>query len=319
MSNHVARRVLVIDDDADIGEEICQSLALKDIDGVYAENISQARSKLAEAESPSVVIVDYNMPGMNGIEVVNALKKEYDRHLAFIMLTGDDTQASPIGAVKEQIFDFLRKPVDGLAVAEAVRRAADHLAQRIEADNQNEAVKVEMESLKLRVEAISQILQHREILVQKLLLADRSAFDAESRPQLRETTDSGADSAPLECVPVDVSALLYRMLPAVKQLAGNRNIVLKSRISNHLPFLYGDQKRLTRALGDFMTVLFHDLSKGDSVTILAVKDSGELLISFKVAAGAPLPAEIRQGFHARPDESDRWPRRHRDVGDETPR
>ncbi len=174
MSDQATRRVLVIDDDTSIGEEICDTLALRNFEGLYCENISQARRQLVGEDNVGVIIVDYHMPEMNGIEVIQALKKEIPRHLVFVMLTGDDTQSAAINAIRAQAFDFLRKPVEGSKIAETVTRAFDHLADLIETELENDAILGEAEALQQRVEAISEMLRHRENLVQKLLMADKS-------------------------------------------------------------------------------------------------------------------------------------------------
>jgi FixJ family two-component response regulator len=291
MSTQTAQRVLVIDDDPDIAEEICETLALKNFDGTHAENIVQAKQSLAAEDGLGIVIVDYHMPGMNGIEVIEALKKETARRLVFIMLTGDDTQSAAINAVRAQAFDFLRKPVNGPVIVDAVRRASDHLAQLIEADHQNQTAKVEALALRERVEAVSEMLHNRENLLQRLLWTDRSTLDphirelGNDRREIRGELGSGeedVDPAPLECNPVDISALIHRMLPALQSLSSDKAIQLKARVPNHLPFLYGDQKRLSRAIADLAIILINYLGKGDRLTIMAVKDSGELVITFRI-------------------------------------
>jgi len=286
MSNQAARRVVVIDDDASIGEEICDSLGLKNFEGLYCENIAQARKRLAGEDGPGVVIVDYHMPEMNGIEVIEALKRESARHLVFLMLTGDDTQATAIGAVKAQAFDFLRKPVEGSKVAEAVIRAFDHLDDLIETDRENDAILGEAEALRKRVEAISEMLRHRENLVQKLLLSDQSDLSADGQQKVLARAEDFTDTAPLECVPVDIAALIHRMLPAIQQLGTKKQVQLRTRVPSQFPFLYGDQKRLTRGIADLCVVLMNDLMKGDALTIMAVKDSGELVVSFRIQSPA---------------------------------
>lgn len=281
MAGQAARRVVVIDDDANIGEEICDSLELKNFQGLYCENIAQARKQLAGDDGPGVVIVDYHMPEMNGIEVIEALKRETERHLVFLMLTGDETQATAISAVKAQAFDFLRKPVEGSRVAEAVLRAFDHLDDLIETDKENDAILGEAEALRKRVESISEMLRHRENLVQKLLMAEQSDLSANAQKTVARAEDFN-DTTPLECVPVDVSALIHRMLPAIQHLGSQKQVQLRTRVPNQLPFLYGDQKRLTRAIADLCVVLMSDLSANDTLTLMAVKDTGDLVISFRV-------------------------------------
>ncbi len=282
MSDQATRRVLVIDDDTSIGEEICDTLALKNFEGLYCENIGQARRRLVGEDNVGVIIVDYHMPEMNGIEVIETLKKEIPRHLVFVMLTGDDTQSAAINAIRAQAFDFLRKPVEGSKVAETVTRAFDHLADLIETDLENDAILGEAEALQQRVEAISEMLRHRENLVQKLLMADKSELDPQERKATLTYTRDNTDTTPLECAPVDMSGLIQRMLPAVQQLGTKKQVQLKSRVPNQLPFLYGDQKRLARGLADLCVVLMSDLSTGDTLTIMAVKDAGELIVTFRV-------------------------------------
>ena len=286
MSEQATRRVLVIDDDASIGEEICDSLALRNFEGLYCENISQARRQLVGEDNLGVIIVDYHMPEMNGIEVIETLKKEIPRHLVFVMLTGDDTQSAAINAIRAQAFDFLRKPVEGSRVAETILRAFDHLEVLIEADRENDAILGEAEALQQRVEAISEMLRHRENLVQKLLMADKSELDPQERKATLTYAGDNTDTTPLECAPVDMSGLIQRMLPAVQQLGTKKQVQLKSRVPNQLPFLYGDQKRLSRGLADLCVVLMNDLSAGDTLTIMAVKDAGELVVTFRVRSPA---------------------------------
>ena len=246
MARDAAQRVLVIDDDASIGQEICDSLALRNFDGTYAENINQARQHLAGEDGLGIVIVDYHMPGITGPEVIETLKRETARHLVFIVLTGDDTQAAAIKAVKAQAFDFLRKPVDGAVVIDAVRRAADHLAQLIETDRHNDEAKAEARALKERLDSVSQLLRHREDLLETLLSVDPSQANADLAARREDDSEHATEAAPLECAPVDISAVIHRMLPALQQLSSDRNVQLKTRVSGQLPFLYGDQKRLAR-------------------------------------------------------------------------
>jgi FixJ family two-component response regulator len=286
MLGQVGHNVLVIDDNQSVGEEVCEALAIKGWVGSYAGTIDQARERLAAGDAPRIVIVDYHMPGLNGLEVIETLQQEATGRIAFIMLTGDDTQETAIGAVKAQAFDFLRKPVVGHVIADAVTRAAEHLARLMDSDNETDTLKSEAAALKSRINGISEMLRHRENMLQRLLLRDRSALDAEERdPASLERIDT----APLECIPVDISTLMQCMLPAIQKLSGKRQIQLKTRVPTNLPFLYGDRRRIGRALGDLSAVLINDLSKGDQLTILAMKDEKELVVSFKIKS--PLSAK----------------------------
>ena len=284
-------RVLVIDDDSDIGEEICDALAGKGWNGTYARNIDEARRYLIKEAGPRIVIVDFHMPGLNGIEMIETLQREATNRLVFIMLTGDDSQSTAISAVRAQAFDFLRKPVVAPVVTDAVDRAATHLSRLLDADSRTEALTSEAAALKRRINGISEMLRHRESMVQQLLMRDHSALDHPFNGALNG--HNPFDTAPLECIPVDISTLMQCMLPAIQRLSGKKQVQVKSRVPSNLPFLYGDRRRIGRALADLSAVLINDMSKGDRITILAVKDDHELVVSFKI--NSPVSAKKYYG------------------------
>jgi DNA-binding NarL/FixJ family response regulator len=288
-----ARRILVIDDDPLIGEEICESLELRNHSAVYVSNIEQAREVLSRDERIGIVICDYHMPGMNGIEVVQTLKREQHQPLEFIMLTGDESQAAAVEAVRAHVFEFLRKPVNGGKVADAVRRAGEELDRKVAQENRNEALEREARALHERAETFAKMLSQRETLLQRLLFTEamqsRIAADKQhaargpgpKAPPARPLSDD-EDAAPLECLPVDVSLLVQRMMPALEKMSRDREVEFKPRVPNHLPFLYGDEKRLARAVADLAVVLISELAPGDKVIFVALKEERDLVLSFRI-------------------------------------
>jgi FixJ family two-component response regulator len=293
MSDQIAHHVLVIDDDEAIGQEICETLALKNFSGHYVENIRKAKEQLAKDSNLGIVVVDYHMPEMNGIELIQRLKNESPHRLAFIVLTGDDTQATAIEAVKAQAFDFLRKPFTGPLLTASVRRASEHLDRLQETDRRNALLATEAEVLKDRVASITKMLNHRESLLDKLLFSDRSLLDVVDQMQAgrgRASEDSGngheGEFAPLECAPVNMSALLYRILPAIEEMSVRKRIKFKARVPNNLPFLCGDEKRLMRAMADVSACVVNELAKDDRLTIIAMKDARELIINLRVKSSS---------------------------------
>jgi CheY-like chemotaxis protein len=299
MSTESARRILVIDDDASIGEEICESLELRNHSAVYVSDIAQAREVLARDERFSIVISDYHMPGMNGIEVIETLKREAQHPLAFIILTGDDSQATAVDAVRAQVFEFLRKPVNGAKIADAVRRAGEQVDKKTDGERRTQALESEAKALQERAETFAKMLSQREILLQRLMFTealqtsrfvpDKPNGDKASvvglkrpKPAPAQKLSDDEDAAPLECVPVDVSLLIKRMLPAVERMAQQKDVEFKPRVANHLPFLYGDEKRLSRAVADLAVVLVNELAPGDRVVFVALKEERDLVVSFRI-------------------------------------
>src|SRR5690606_4883439 len=62
-----------------------------------------------EKESFDCMIVDLQMPGLGGIEVIEKAKALYP-DIEAIVMTGRPSQDTAIAAVKHQVFDYLTKP-----------------------------------------------------------------------------------------------------------------------------------------------------------------------------------------------------------------
>ena len=103
-------RILLVDDEKDFVEML--TLRLQEI----GEEVLQAYSglesleKLKETEI-DVVILDVKMPGMDGIETLQEIKKNYPL-VEVIMLTGHGTIETAVQGMKQGAYDFLIKPAD---------------------------------------------------------------------------------------------------------------------------------------------------------------------------------------------------------------
>lgn len=81
----------------------------------------------AEVLEAGVVITDVRMPGMNGLELVERLKRLHVAH-PVIVLTGHADVAMAVDAMKAGVVDFLEKPFDDAALLNAVKAAKVRLA-----------------------------------------------------------------------------------------------------------------------------------------------------------------------------------------------
>ena len=87
---------------------------------------------MAEQGAPAVLVSDYQMPDMNGIDLLIRCR-ELAPDTVRIMLTGQGDLPMAIQAVNEgQVFRFLAKPVDGAVVRQAVEEALEQHFQRAE-------------------------------------------------------------------------------------------------------------------------------------------------------------------------------------------
>jgi CheY-like chemotaxis protein len=115
-----ALRVLLVDDDeqAREGYKACCELA-----GFEAETAADAESAIARIRGrrPDVIVMDYSMPGMNGIELLNVIRENPAlRRIPVIMVSGRDRDLQSVHGAP-----WLRKPVLPEALIEHIRRAAE--------------------------------------------------------------------------------------------------------------------------------------------------------------------------------------------------
>jgi DNA-binding response OmpR family regulator len=109
MSNS-KKQLLLIDDEAAIGM-IIRIQFEKDYDITLFDNGLDAIKWLLGGNIPDLIILDLNMPKMNGIDFMKEVKKlNYFNATPLIVLSGEDASAKRIEAFKNGASDYLTKP-----------------------------------------------------------------------------------------------------------------------------------------------------------------------------------------------------------------
>ncbi|MBK8386050.1 MAG: diguanylate cyclase [Candidatus Accumulibacter sp.] len=130
---HVRARVLLVEDEPTT-RMLTEGVLCHLLGGaVYtAENGQQALS-LALQVMPQIVITDWLMPIMDGLEFCRALRAtDWGQSMYVIMLTGEETEGKIIEAFEAGVDDYVVKPVNGRALG-ARLRAAQHYVKLLEA------------------------------------------------------------------------------------------------------------------------------------------------------------------------------------------
>ena len=113
-------RILLVDDDPALLKLLTTTFEVADVDVVEAENADAARRQIRRAR-PSVIVLDVNMPGTNGLELCRELKDDpATRDIPVVLLTGSDgsTNADAKAAGADAIVRKPFSPLELLAVAE---------------------------------------------------------------------------------------------------------------------------------------------------------------------------------------------------------
>jgi DNA-binding NtrC family response regulator len=98
---------------------------------VVEADAGEAGLKLAQRESPDLVLLDVRMPDLTGIEVLDQLKKNGDAR-AVIMITADPQLDDVKAALKLGAYDFVGKPIDFDELHVAIKNALEATSLRTE-------------------------------------------------------------------------------------------------------------------------------------------------------------------------------------------
>jgi len=121
MSNENNIKLLLVDDEVKFLESISKRLVLKNFGVTTAVNGKEAIES-AEKGFFDVAVVDFQMPGMDGAQVLKVLKEKH-KYLEIVMLTGHATVDSAVECTKLGAFKYLEKPYDFENLVEAIQEA----------------------------------------------------------------------------------------------------------------------------------------------------------------------------------------------------
>lgn len=103
-------KVLLVDDEIEFVSALAERLRLR---GYNTNAVSQAEEAftIIKDDRPDVVLLDFRMPGMDGIETLKEIKK-IDPSINVIMLTGLEDSQSIAEAKKYGAPEYIMKPAD---------------------------------------------------------------------------------------------------------------------------------------------------------------------------------------------------------------
>ena len=114
-------RILIVDDDKDICAMLSQ-LVMREGLKPTSFNEGEPALEMIRSLAPDVVLLDIQMPGMDGLEVLENIR-ELDPDIPVIMITAYSNLRGAVGAIKAGAHDYLSKPFENNEVIRVVHRA----------------------------------------------------------------------------------------------------------------------------------------------------------------------------------------------------
>jgi len=113
-------RILVVDDDPQIRRVLRTALIAQGYEVTDARNGEEALEKMRD-EKPDLLILDMNMPRMNGLETCHSIRTTSD--VPIIMLTVRDAESDKVDALDAGADDYMTKPFSSPELLARIRAA----------------------------------------------------------------------------------------------------------------------------------------------------------------------------------------------------
>ena len=121
----MTKTIIVVDDSQTARRQVCLALAEEDYEIVEAVDGLDGLAKIAAHADASLIICDVNMPNMNGIEMLQALRSEHPSvQVPIIMLTTEALPALLNQAKQAGAKGWIVKPFATKMLISAVRKLA---------------------------------------------------------------------------------------------------------------------------------------------------------------------------------------------------
>jgi DNA-binding NarL/FixJ family response regulator len=120
MGDEAAQRVMIVDDHALVRSAIRQALEAPDIEVVAEAGDAESAMDLAASTRPDVLLLDIDLPGLSGIEMVRELAPRLPE-TRIVMLTISNDRRDLLDAIRHGAAGYLTKDLSGEALLRAVR------------------------------------------------------------------------------------------------------------------------------------------------------------------------------------------------------
>ena len=313
-------RVLIVDDELGVRESL-RAILGSDHDVLTASSGDEAL-EIVRREPVDLVTLDLRMPGMNGIAVLEQIKR-YDPEIEAIILTGYGSLDTAVAGLRHHAYDYLAKPFD----CDQVRRVvASALGRR-----------TALQRLRAAPEALLAALSHEFRTPLNVIIGYSSMLGDEEAPPLSDEQRLALDRiqsnssallayvetlfymveldrglVPVASAPVAVGALLVGIQSELASTASGRQIAVRVDVDAGL-VVDGDEdklRRLVRALAD--NAVRHT-GRGE-VVLAARRDGNQVVIEVRDTGPGLAPELVAEIDDVIAGRSDGEPPHHLGFG-----
>jgi DNA-binding NtrC family response regulator len=150
-------KILIVDDDHDLRAVVGD--VLRDEDFIVSEAKDGVEAIAAvKKNAPDGILLDLKMPGMDGIEVMQEIRK-IDSHIPVIIMTAHGDIPTAVDAIQKGAYDFTVKPPDFDKLIITLRRAVERRKLEIDVSRISSALDFSLEQMFGSSAAIKKVIE----------------------------------------------------------------------------------------------------------------------------------------------------------------
>ncbi len=276
--------------------------------------------EMVENHAPDIILLDIMLPGLDGYEVCERLKKnERTFHIPIIMITALKELKDKIRALEAGADDFISKPFDSVELLARVKSLLrlkfyhDELIRKNKELERQQRLLIREDQLKKELtNLIVHDMKNPLFIIQGNLQMmhmqkGKNGFDEKYTKRIERSSRSllrmvlnlldisrlEQKTMELEPVPVDLNAVIQQIVAYFQDVPEHENKIVQLKLGSELPPAYVDKDIFERVLDN----LFHFVFKNtpDYMTVLVeTRQQGEAL-ELKVSHdGRPIPDKFKE-------------------------
>lgn len=117
------KKVLIVDDDASLTNWLSEHLSATTKYKLYIALTGEEALKVLEDKNPDVVLLDMQLPGINGIQVLKIIREKYSKTKVFVITSYDDQVKDPVA--KLGVDGFFPKPAQLVEITQRIKEVLE--------------------------------------------------------------------------------------------------------------------------------------------------------------------------------------------------